>query len=51
MNDLTVMKPKLSRTEAAQACLVVPDFDELCTDCVRLRWVRRCPTWPKTKPR
>jgi hypothetical protein len=50
VNDLVIMEPKLSREEAAQACLVNPDWDELCRDCVRLRSTRRCPAWPETKP-
>jgi hypothetical protein len=48
--DLTIMRPSLGRKGAANACLVRPDFDELCAECVRMRWVRRCPSWPKKEP-
>jgi outer membrane usher protein len=44
--DLTVMQPSLGRAAAARMCLAKPDWDDLCSECVRMRTVRRCPTWP-----
>jgi hypothetical protein len=48
--DLTIMQPSLGRKGAVNACLLKPDFDELCAECVQMRTVRRCPTWPKKAP-
>jgi hypothetical protein len=46
VSDLTAMQPSLGRAQAARMCLAKPDWDDLCARCVRLRTIRRCPTWP-----
>ncbi|HEY6100551.1 MAG TPA: fimbria/pilus outer membrane usher protein, partial [Anaeromyxobacter sp.] len=45
VRDLEFVEPGFTRTQAARACLAVPDYEELCSVCKGVRSARRCPSW------
>ncbi len=46
VRDLLFVDPRLTRSQAAQACLASPDYEEMCSVCKAVRTVRSCKSWP-----